>query len=555
MVDRNTIVMYYELPLFASDDCKVSLGSVVAEPAKSQQFDCKQAVLDMLADGQWHALTRRRSPERAVFNCQSRRNKAKSVCTELISEGVIESRIGTNRAIEYRLCSVVPQQPTTVRCLELKSRVEQKIVDFFDRSDLEWIAVRDLVVNVFSAKQDRKAVPVVLDAWLGLGVAEEQHRCNRNRTISRLIRLNPGVEFIPFRTEEPATNAVTVVEPPEAIDLYTRREFRQAAMEVFDRSRMEEALSSIKALLWAQWQGEKWMTTKQVADFLGLTTDAIDKNFQRNRQEFLEAAEVRTLRGVDLKGFRYETDSESVSSKSDLVGKKANAVNIYSVAGVLRMAWMSDGFMGRAVRDFTMKLVHSMPAMIEQGVKLGRDQRLDTMTSSDLAHGVVVERLEGIESKVDQGSLKIDELTDKVDRLESLMAQTHHHAETAAVNSEKAASKSGSRINFTPKEKTQIAICYYLATADGLDLFDGTQLVHSDGTWTQDCEFDHVNANSNVKRLNNCMPFSKQSHRLKGNSALSMEQRERLHRYHMNVLDQLGRLQNPLFSQMFSHSK
>ena len=58
------------------------------------------------------------------------------------------------------------------------------------------------------------------------------------------------------------------------------------------------------------------------------------------------AVRVQTLRTHALKGFREETNTELVSLESPLVGKFANAVNVYSKAGVLRMAWISDGPMG-----------------------------------------------------------------------------------------------------------------------------------------------------------------------------------------------------------------
>jgi hypothetical protein len=42
--------------------------------------------------------------------------------------------------------------------------------------------------------------------------------------------------------------------------------------------------------------------------------------------------------------------------------KFAPSINIYTMAGVLRMAWISEGEMGRAVRNATMRLIQSIPA-------------------------------------------------------------------------------------------------------------------------------------------------------------------------------------------------
>ena len=111
--------------------------------------------------------------------------------------------------------------------------------------------------------------------------------------------------------------AAEAVDPPGAIDLYTKKQFRQSAMAGFGDSRpMEEVFSglSVKDLFWAQWQDTKWMTTNEVAAFLGLTPRAIDKNFQRNRDEFIEAGEVQKLEKQALRDFRDATDSESVAS-------------------------------------------------------------------------------------------------------------------------------------------------------------------------------------------------------------------------------------------------
>ncbi len=63
-----------------------------------------------------------------------------------------------------------------------------------------------------------------------------------------------------------------------------------------------------------------------------------------------------------LRDFREVTHSEWVTSKTPTLSKYARYINIYTMAGVLRMAWISEGEMGRAVRNATMKLIHSIPA-------------------------------------------------------------------------------------------------------------------------------------------------------------------------------------------------
>jgi hypothetical protein len=197
--------------------------------------------------------------------------------------------------------------------------------------------------------------------------------------------------------EPPVKVAAEVVEPPGAIDLYTKKQSRQSAMAGFGDSRpMEEVFSelNIKDLFWAQWQDTKWMTTNEVAAFLRLTPRAIDKNFQRNRDEFIEAGEVQKLESQALRDFREVTDSESVTSKTPALSKYARYINIYTMAGVLRMAWISEGEMGRAVRNATMRLIQSIPAMVKQSADNGRNKQLSTIPTGDLANGVVTEVIE-----------------------------------------------------------------------------------------------------------------------------------------------------------------
>jgi hypothetical protein len=197
--------------------------------------------------------------------------------------------------------------------------------------------------------------------------------------------------------EPPVEVAAEVVEPPGAIDLYTKKQSRQSAMAGFGDSRpMEEVFSelNIKDLFWAQWQDTKWMTTNEVAAFLGLTPRAVYKNFERNRDEFIEAGEVQKLESQALKDFRDVNDSESLTSGRPSLHKFAPSINIYNMAGVLRMAWISEGEMGRAVRNATMQLIHSIPAMVKQAADNGRNRQLDTIPTGDLANGVVTEVIE-----------------------------------------------------------------------------------------------------------------------------------------------------------------
>jgi hypothetical protein len=63
------------------------------------------------------------------------------------------------------------------------------------------------------------------------------------------------------------------------------------------------------------------------------------------------------------------------------------------MAGVLRMAWISEGEMGRAVRNATIRLIQSIPAMVKQAADNGRNSQLDTISTGDLASNVIADRL------------------------------------------------------------------------------------------------------------------------------------------------------------------
>jgi hypothetical protein len=203
----------------------------------------------------------------------------------------------------------------------------------------------------------------------------------------------------------PVEVAAEVVEPPGAIDLYTKKQSRQSAMAGFGDSRpMEEVFSglSVKDLFWAQWQDTKWMTTNEVAAFLGLTPIAIQRNFERNRDEFIEAGEVQKLEKQALRDFRDATYSKYVASGKHGIPAKTSQANIYNMAGVLRMAWISEGEMGRAVRNATMRLIQSIPAMVKQSADNGRNSQLDTISTGDLAHTSLYDRIDQIDQRLAQ---------------------------------------------------------------------------------------------------------------------------------------------------------
>jgi hypothetical protein len=246
-------------------------------------------------------------------------------------------------------------------------------------------------------KQSQEYVKARRDHLVAQGKLHTWTERSSNGRQATYYCVNPPSESKPDDVESvkpPVEVAAEVVEPPGAIDLYTKKQSRQSAMAGFGDSRpMEEVFSelNIKDLFWAQWQDTKWMTTNEVAAFLGLSSRALDRNFQRHRDEFIEAGEVQKLESHALRDFREATNSELVASRKPSLPKYISQANIYNMAGVLRMSWISEGEMGRAVRNATMQLIHSIPAMVKQSADNGRNRQLDAIPTGDLANGVVTE--------------------------------------------------------------------------------------------------------------------------------------------------------------------
>lgn len=104
--------------------------------------------------------------------------------------------------------------------------------------------------------------------------------------------------------------------------------------EIKSQSREQEILNKVKALFFAVWQGTPRTSRQRLAEFYEVSIDAIDKNYQRFKDEF-ESDGVKVLRNKDLNDVR---DILSLTSKSP-------QETVYTAAGALRM-----GFILRAIR-------------------------------------------------------------------------------------------------------------------------------------------------------------------------------------------------------------
>lgn len=72
------------------------------------------------------------------------------------------------------------------------------------------------------------------------------------------------------------------------------------------------------------------LTTEQLAEFYGTTVDRIKQSFNRNKEKFIEGKHYYRLEGQELKEFKDRV------SNSDLVGKNANSLILYTKQGAGR---------------------------------------------------------------------------------------------------------------------------------------------------------------------------------------------------------------------------
>ncbi|MCL8167114.1 ORF6N domain-containing protein [Enterobacter kobei] len=88
--------------------------------------------------------------------------------------------------------------------------------------------------------------------------------------------------------------------------------------------------------------GVKYITTAQLAKLYGVTTDAITKNFNRNKQHFIENIDYIYLSGERFAELKSEliksaqkTNGQFVRQSDNLMGSNARAVNLWTESGVL----------------------------------------------------------------------------------------------------------------------------------------------------------------------------------------------------------------------------
>lgn len=106
----------------------------------------------------------------------------------------------------------------------------------------------------------------------------------------------------------------------------------------------QDVLSKAKALVFALWQGTGAATTAQMAEYYEVPVDAVESVLRRNRDE-LESDGVNTLKGSDLKAFRYHSVNLTESSKTA-------RVTIWTPRAALRLGMLlRDSEVAKQVRN------------------------------------------------------------------------------------------------------------------------------------------------------------------------------------------------------------
>lgn len=90
------------------------------------------------------------------------------------------------------------------------------------------------------------------------------------------------------------------------------------------------------------WQNQAVITTELLAAVYGTVTDNIKMNFNNNKSRFTEGRHYFLLKGADLKAFKIRVNDIYPVETIEIVGKKANALMLWTEKGAMHHAKMLD---------------------------------------------------------------------------------------------------------------------------------------------------------------------------------------------------------------------
>lgn len=121
------------------------------------------------------------------------------------------------------------------------------------------------------------------------------------------------------------------------------------------------------------WQDQLVLTTEQLANFYGTTTNVIKNNFNNNRDKFIEGKHFFKLYGDDLRNFKCEVKN------LDLVPDRTPSLYLWTKRGALRLcksvgtdkAWevfelLEDNYFNKQSETVTMETFNSVTLQINE---------------------------------------------------------------------------------------------------------------------------------------------------------------------------------------------
>lgn len=84
-----------------------------------------------------------------------------------------------------------------------------------------------------------------------------------------------------------------------------------------------------------EFNNQRLLTTEQLAEFYGTTTETVRKNFSNNKDKFIEGKHFYLLEGTELQSFK-----NSVNNIHSVVGKNARSLILYTKQGASRHSKM-----------------------------------------------------------------------------------------------------------------------------------------------------------------------------------------------------------------------
>lgn len=144
--------------------------------------------------------------------------------------------------------------------------------------------------------------------------------------------------------------------------LLESRSARDEQLMVISDNQAERYLNKVKSVFFGVWQGTGYLTIQKTAEFYEVSQDSLDKNYQRNSDEFLSDG-ARVAKGADLKDVR---DIMSLTSK------RPSAI-LLPPRAVMRMGFiLRDSQVAKQVRTAALNAIEYIPRLIRDREELSK---------------------------------------------------------------------------------------------------------------------------------------------------------------------------------------